>query len=149
MAACPTRQYKAGMSGVNRAASTGYLASLCAMSVAGTLALLAGCGSESCEQDYPPPEQIATSDNPYRISYRTSNVGISQVRWENVTTGDSGTASLEQKYECVPFIFFPPICGDWLHVTMDIPLIPGANTVHTYEASDGCEWRDDYVITLD
>ena len=140
--------YKARMGEARNPALVGTLALACLAGLAGALVLLAGCGSGGCEQDYVSFDEIATNDNPYRISYRTSNLAISQVRWENLTTGASGTATLEQRYDCVFFIFFPPICGDWLYVTMDIPLVPGANTVHAYEASDGCEWRSDYLITF-
>lgn len=127
-------------------ALTGSLALLC---VAGTLALLTGCGSgESCEQDYISSDQVTTSQNPYRISYLSSNLNIGGIRWENVTTGISGTASITLVNECVGGFLLPRFCGDWSRVTMDIPLALGLNTVHTYERDGDCEWRSDYLITL-
>jgi len=121
---------------------------LCAAGASGALSVLSGCGDESCEQDYVSSDTITTSQNPYQISYLSSNLQIGGIRWQNVTTGASGVATITQVYECVPLILLPPICGDWSRVTMDIALIPGANTVHTYEQDGGCEWRSDYQITL-
>jgi len=40
-------------------------------------------------------------------------------------------------------------CGTWSQLVVVVPLIQGANTVYRYYTSDGCEWRDDYLITLD
>lgn len=104
---------------------------------------LTGCNSTSCEQDYPPPFEITTSDNPYNLSFYSTDLSISSARWENITTGESGIANISQIYECI----FPLGCGDWTHVEMYVPLTTGTNTVYTYETSDGCEWRSDYLIT--
>jgi len=121
---------------------------LCVAGVAGTLSLLTGCGYESCEQDFLPPEQITTNDNPHRISYLSSDLGIAGIRWQNVTTGASGAGSVTRVNECTGGFPFPRICGDWSRITVDVSLAPGQNTVHTFESSDGCEWRKDYLITL-
>lgn len=128
-------EYKAGM---------GVLKLLCA---AAALGLLAACGSHDCEQDLLPPQAIATTSNPHRIQYLSSDLGIASVRWHNVTTGTSGFGALQHVNQCTGLPFFP-ICGDWTEVTMDVPLAPGLNNVQTFKHSDGCEWRDDYAITL-
>jgi hypothetical protein len=131
-------EYKAGM---------GALKLLCALAAAAALGSLAACGSPDCEQDLLPPQTIAASSNPHRIQYLSSDLGIARVRWHNVTTGTSGFATLQRVNQCVGQPFFP-ICGDWTEVTMDVPLVPGLNNVQTFTHSDGCEWRDDYAITL-
>jgi hypothetical protein len=135
------------MGAVRFSASTGALALLCVAGVAGMLSLLTGCGVD-CEQDFPPPEQITTNDNPHRISYLSSDLGIASIRWQNVTTGASGTGSVTRVNECTGGFPFPRICGDWSRIIVDVSLAPGQNTVHTFESSDGCEWREDYLITL-
>ncbi|HEU4646137.1 MAG TPA: hypothetical protein VFS80_11325 [Burkholderiales bacterium] len=101
---------------------------------------------ESCEQDLLPPDAISTSDNPHRIQYLTSDLGIPSVRWHNVTNGMSGFANLERVNQCTPWPFI--VCGDWTQVTMDVPLVPGLNEVQSFTHSDGCDWRSDYAITL-
>jgi len=104
---------------------------------------LMGCGGSSCEQDYPPPTEIITSNNPYHIGFYSSDLGISSARWVNITTGGAGPGTVSQAYEC----FFPIGCGTWSHVEADVYLATGLNTVYLYHSSDGCEWRDDYLIT--
>ena len=108
------------------------------------LGLLTGCGAdESCEQDYPPPIQITTSQNTYTIDYNSTDLAISEVRWENPTTGGSGVATIDVYKGCFPIFG----CGTGLAITMDIPLAAGENTVYVFERSGGCEWRSDYVIS--
>lgn len=127
----------------------GALAVSCVIGASSALGPIAGCGSsESCEQDFPPPQQISTASSPHRISYLSSNLGISGARWQNLTTGASGAGSVARVNECVGGFPFPRICGEWTRVTLDVTLGPGSNTVHTFESSDGCEWRSDYVIAL-
>ena len=104
---------------------------------------LTGCFGDSCSQDYLPPEEITTSDNPYHISILSTNLSIVSARWVNITNGESGGGSVTQVYEC----FFPFGCGTWTRVEWDVSLTTGLNTVYTYERSGGCDWRDDYLIT--
>lgn len=104
---------------------------------------LSSCGDE-CSQDYPPPTETTNSSNPYSISYLSSDLGIGSTRWENITTGGSGTGSVTQVYECL----LPIGCGNWSRVSNEVQLTSGENAVYTYQKSDGCEWRDDYIITL-
>ena len=111
--------------------------------VLGTTLLLAACGP-SCEQDIGPASIIETSDNPYRIFRRSTDLDISSARWVNYTTNQSGSALVYQDYACV----FPFGCGTWTHMDASIPLSPGLNRVTFYETSDGCEWRDENDITL-
>ena len=103
---------------------------------------LTGCGP-SCEQDYFPPIEITTNNNPYHLSYLSSDLEIGSARWENITTGASGIANVTHVNECV----FPIGCGTWTSVEMDVSLAIGLNTVYTFKSSDGCEWREDYLIT--
>jgi len=74
-----------------------------------------------------------------------SDLSIGSVRWVNATTGESGVGTVAHVQECV----FLLGCGTWSQLVVVVPLIQGANTVHRYYTSDGCEWRDDYLITLD
>ena len=104
-----------------------------------------GCsGFDDCEQDYPPPSQLSTSSTPHTFSTLSSDLGISSTRWENLTTGESGGGTVTRVYECVFFIG----CGNWSRVENTVPLSAGYNLVYIYNSSDGCEWRDDYEITL-
>jgi len=104
---------------------------------------LTGCGT-SCSQDYPPPTQITTDANPYRMSHLSSNLDYVSARWKNITTGESGTGLVTQVSECV----FPIGCYLWTKFEYSIPLTTGLNTIYTYEKDGGCEWRDDYLITF-
>ncbi len=108
-----------------------------------TITFLTGCGNE-CIQDYPPPTEISTYQNPYTISYSSTDLGIQYTRWDNTTTGVSGSGDVTYGYGCVWFFG----CGDLAYVSNEIQLAPGLNTVYTYEGNDGCDWRDDYLITL-
>jgi len=108
------------------------------------LSLLIGCSSDDCEQDYPPPSQLSTTSSPHTFSTLSSDLGISSTRWENLTTGESGGGTVTRVYECVFFIG----CGNWSRVENTVPLSAGYNLVYIYNSSDGCEWRDDYEITL-
>ena len=106
---------------------------------------LAGCGGDTdCSQDVGPPTALSTTSNPHRIRLLSSDLGISAVRWVNATTGESGPGTVQQVQECV----FLLSCGPWSELVVNVTLAAGANTVHMYRTSDGCEWRDDYVITL-
>ena len=109
------------------------------------LALVSGCGSHSCSQDYPPPWEITTNENPYHLSFLTSDFEISSARWKNITTGDAGISELSTIDKCV----FPLGCATWLRIDMDVPLITGENLVYVYEKSGHCEFRSDYLITYD
>ena len=109
------------------------------------LSLLSGCGSgNDCDQDYPPPSEISTTSNPYTFSTLSSDLGIVSTRWENLTTSASGSGTVTQVYECV----FPIGCGTWSRLVNTVPLSVGYNLVFIYNSSDGCEWRDDYAVTL-
>lgn len=108
-----------------------------------TSLLLAACGP-SCEDDVGPASIIETSDNPYRIFRRSTDLDITSARWENHTANQSGSALVYQDYACV----WPLWCGTWTHMDASIPLSPGLNRVTFYETSDGCEWRDENEITL-
>ncbi|HET9736443.1 MAG TPA: hypothetical protein VFP62_14355 [Burkholderiales bacterium] len=115
------------------------------LSAAVAFTLLAGCGgSDSCEQDYPPPTVLTAPQSPYQLRSLSSNLAISSVRWVNATNGESGAGTVMQVQECVPFIG----CGTWSELIVVVSLIAGLNTVYRYHTSDGCEWRDDYLITL-
>ena len=109
-----------------------------------TLLFLAGCSSE-CSQDDAPPLELSTSQSPYHLSRLSSDLSIRRVRWANVTTGTSGACTVEQVDECV----FPLGCHTWTRVSADTNLAPGLNAVYTYEKDGDCEWRDDYLVTLD
>lgn len=111
--------------------------------VALVLLVLAGCGN-TCEQDYSPPSELNTSQNPYAIDYWSTNLGIDGTSWVNQTTGASGVGVVTQEYHCI----FPFGCGTMSHVSNTVELAPGLNTVYTYEQNDGCDWRSDYLITL-
>jgi hypothetical protein len=115
------------------------------LSAAIAFTLLAGCGGgNDCEQDFPPPTPLTATQSPYELSTLSSNLGISSVRWVNAANGESGAGTVTQVQECVPFIG----CGTWSRLVVVVTLIPGVNTVYRYHTSDGCEWRDDYLITL-
>lgn len=115
------------------------------LSAAVAFTFLAGCGGgNDCEQDFGPPRSITATQNPYELSTLSSDLSIGSVRWVNATTGESGVGTVTQVQECVPFIG----CGTWSRLVVVIPVIVGTNTVHRYYTSDGCEWRDDYLITL-
>ncbi|PLX42998.1 MAG: hypothetical protein C0608_00870 [Deltaproteobacteria bacterium] len=105
---------------------------------------LAACGDE-CEQDYLPPIEITTSQTPYTLSQYSTDYAISGTRWENITTEGCGSGIVEKTYEC----FFPIGCGNWMHITNEVELTYGTNTVYIFTKSDGCEWREDYLITLE
>jgi hypothetical protein len=125
---------------------TGFLGLLGLLSAAVAFTLLAGCGGgNDCEQDIGAPRPITTTQSPYVLSTLSSDLGIGSVRWVNATTGESGVGTVSHVQECV----FLLGCGTWSELVVVVPLIPGANTVHRYYTSDGCEWRDDYLITLD
>lgn len=111
--------------------------------VLGATLSLAACGS-SCEQDSSPASIISTSENPYQISRKSTDLDIVSARWVNHTTGESGSAIVYQDYACV----WPLWCGTWTHMEASIPLSPGLNRVTFYEKSDGCEWKDENEITL-
>ena len=111
--------------------------------VLGASLSLAACGS-SCEEDVGPARIIKTSENPYRIFRRSSDLDITSARWINHTTNESGSAMVYQDYACI----FPFGCGTWSHMDASIPLDPGLNRVTFFETSDGCEWRDENEITL-
>jgi len=108
-----------------------------------TITFLTGCSTQ-CEQDYPPPSEISTYQNPYRIDYSSSDEVIQYTYWENITIGVSGNGVVTHGYGCFWFVG----CGESSFVSNDIQLTQGLNTVYTYEGNDGCEWRDDYLITL-
>lgn len=115
------------------------------LSAALLLAALTGCGGyESCEQDLLPPMQETTRESPYEIRTLSSDLEISSARWVNITTGTQGSGAVTQVQECV-FLFG---CGTWSLIAMDIPLVQGVNNVRTFRTSDGCEWREDLLITL-
>lgn len=116
------------------------------LSAAVAFTLLAGCGGgDDCGQDVGPPRPITATQSPYELSSLMSDLSIGSVRWLNATTGESGVGSAAQVQECVPFLG----CATWNELVVVVPLIAGANTVHRYYTADGCEWRDDYLITLD
>ena len=109
------------------------------MSIA-VVSVLAACGGTDCEQDYPPPSERSTSVTPYQIVWH-SNLDIFSVRWTNVTTGLSGDGTVGTG--CVPLFG----CG-WTELEVNVDLDPGENLVYVFHSHDGCEWRDDYLITL-
>jgi hypothetical protein len=124
---------------------TGFLGLLGMLFAAVAVTILPGCGdNDSCEQDYPPPTQITAAQSPYELSSLSSDLSIASVRWVNATSGDSGAGTVTQVQECV----FLLGCGPWSKLVVLVSLIPGTNTVYRYHTSDGCEWRDDYLITL-
>jgi hypothetical protein len=125
---------------------TGFLGLLGLLSAAAAFTLLVGCGGgDDCEQDIGPPRPITTTQSPYELSTLSSDLSIGSVRWVNATTGESGVGTVTHVQECL----FLLGCGTWSELVVMVPLIQGANTVHRYYTSDGCEWRDDYLITLD
>ena len=104
------------------------------------IGLLVACGGSDCEQDYPPPSERTTSSTPYRIA-TSHNLEYSSVRWVNQTTGYSGTGTVGTG--CV--LLFG--CG-WTQLEVYVDLDPGENLIYVYEFYDGCEWRSDYLVTL-
>ena len=130
---------------IRAARLAGLFGLLGTLSAALLLAALTGCGGyESCEQDLLPPRQETTRESPYEIRTLTSDLEISSARWVNITTGTQGSGTVTQVQECV-FLFG---CGTWSLIAMDIPLVQGVNNVRTFQTSDGCEWREDLLITL-
>jgi len=105
------------------------------------ITILPGCSS--CSQDFLPATQETINGNTYHIGYVSTNPSIESVRWENITTGESGTATIHNDGHCFAFIG----CIGGSHVEMDIPLAPGLNTIFTYRSHDGCEFREDFLIT--
>ena len=106
-------------------------------------AILAGCGS-SCDEDSGPVNLIQTSENPYRLLRRSTDLEIEAARWENHTTNEKGDAIVYQDYSCI----FPIGCGTFTHIEASIPLLPGLNKVTVYEDDGDCEWKDENEITL-
>ncbi len=105
--------------------------------------LLAACGT-SCDQDGTPLSIIRTSDNPYELTRRSTDLEIVSARWSNQTTGSSGSAIVYQDYGCI-FLFG---CGTLTHIEASIPLSPGLNRITFYENDGECEWKDEMEITL-
>lgn len=128
---------------IRAARLAGLFGLLGTLSAALLLVALAGCGS-SCEQDLLPPRQETTRESPYEIRTLSSDLEISSARWVNITTGTSGSGTVTHVQDCV-FLFG---CGTWSLIAMDIPLVQGVNNVRTFQTSDGCEWREDLLITL-
>lgn len=102
-----------------------------------------GCGT-SCEQDSAPVNIIQTSENPYQLFRRSTDLEIESARWENHTTNGAGSAVVYQDYGCI--IIFG--CGTLTHIEASIPLTPGLNRVTFYEDDGDCEWEDENEITL-
>jgi len=119
---------------------TSILLTVCSLLVFGvSLLMLSGCGDDIfdtvCEQDVP-VSQDSTFTTPYTIGYYTTNFDIRAVRWVNRTTGGSGSAQIVQ------------VDANWLSVHMEIPLASGLNNISVYEDDGDCEWREDYLVTL-
>jgi hypothetical protein len=74
--------------------------------------------------------------NTYNITRISTDLSISSVRWENITTGASGYGNVTQGYECI----FAWGCGTMTRYEYDISLATGKNTVYTYRKSGGCDW---------
>jgi major membrane immunogen (membrane-anchored lipoprotein) len=113
------------------------------LSVLCTAFFLTACGT-SCDQDSSPASIIQTSQNPYQLSRRSTDLDIVSARWENQTTNEIGGATVYQDYGCI-FLFG---CGTLTHIDASIPLSPGLNRVIFYEDEGDCEWREDIEITL-
>ena len=107
------------------------------------LLFITGC-SKTCSQGDIGKNERTTTLSSYTISYYTTAY-IESVRWVNVTTGDSGAGTVTHNvYAC----FFILGCGTWTsRVEMTVNLAIGLNEIETYRMDDGCEWRDDYLIT--
>lgn len=114
------------------------------MAVLVATSIVAGCGT-SCEQDGTPLSIIQTSENPYQLFQRTTDLEIESARWNNRTTGFEGGASVSQEYGCLNFLG----CGTLTVMRATIPLAPGLNQVTFYEDDGECEWKEDLEITLD
>ena len=108
-----------------------------------TASFLAACGT-SCEQDSAPANIIQTSENPYQLFRKSTDLDIVSARWENHTTNERGNATVYQDYGCI----FPFGCGTLTHIEASIPLAPGLNRVTFYEDEGDCEWDDENEITL-
>lgn len=104
---------------------------------------IVACGS-SCEQDSSPAYIIQTSENPYPMNRRSTDLEIVSARWTNHTTNEEGSAIVYQDYGCI----FPFGCGTLTHIEASIPLSPGLNRVTLYEDDGDCEWKDENEITL-
>ncbi len=112
--------------------------------IVGVVSILAGCGSSSCDEDGETAYIIQTSENPYQLQRRSTDLDIESMRWENYTTGEAGSGIVYQDYGCI----FPFGCGTLSHIEASIPLSPGLNRVSIFEDEGDCEWEDEYEITL-
>ncbi|MFT5116341.1 MAG: hypothetical protein ACI8P9_005711 [Parasphingorhabdus sp.] len=113
------------------------------LSILFTVSFLAGCGT-SCDQAEKLGWVIQTSENPYQLFRRSTDLDIVSARWENHTTNERGGATVYQDYGCI--LFFG--CGTLTHIEASIPLAPGLNRVTFYEDEGDCEWKDENEITL-
>lgn len=113
------------------------------LSILWTAPFLVACGT-SCEQDSSPANIIQTSENPYQMVRRSTDLDIVSARWINHTTHEAGSATVYQDYGCI----FPFGCGTLTHIEASIPLSPGLNRVTFYEGEKDCEWEDENEITL-
>jgi hypothetical protein len=107
--------------------------------------LVSGCG-DYCSQDDWPPTYIDTTVSPYHLAYRTTNTDLERVTWLNRTTSEAGDASVEGPY----YELIWPLGYFWvMRVSMDIPLVAGANDIRVmeYDRGSSCGFYDDYVIT--
>jgi len=105
--------------------------------------MVSGC--EQCSQDPYPPSYVDATTSPYHLAWSTTNTDLERVTWLNQTTSEAGDGVVDGPYW--EWIFFGYA---WvMHVSMDIPLVPGANTVvvYTYDRGSSCGFHDDYVIT--
>lgn len=114
-----------------------------ALTLFSLLAVLSGC-SDSCSQDSSDPFPLDTNENPYQYVSHSSDLDIESARWVNETNGSSGDGTVTIVNDCL----FLLGCGQWARTEMSIDLNPGLNRVSIYETEDGCEWREDYDITL-
>jgi hypothetical protein len=111
---------------------------------------ITSCGSDN-ECDSPSTRIIEAekTSSPFREVDKifVSEIGLRK-RWENQTTGESGTYRVFGPYVECAFIF---ICLTFRDYKANIPIVPGLNIINTYSADgDGsCEYRDtQYRLTL-
>ena len=121
----------------------GYLVMVKILSVLLVTSILTACGT-SCEQDGESVKIIETSENPYPLFRRTTDLDIQSARWENRTTGEEGVANVYQDYGCILILG----CGTLTHIDAPIYLAPGLNQVQFYEDEGDCEWEETLEITL-
>ena len=105
-----------------------------------------GCtGGEECpEEDWFPPEEITTNENPYSLTRWSDDQEASRAFWKNRTTGASGDCLVYKDTYCWSFPYW---CKLYLYYSANISLVVGNNNVTIITYSDNCGECNEYIIT--